>query len=128
MSKYLSWIEKMELLNNIDMQHLKIINPDVKPNFIGPLLPDSKPHFPNYLRICGKFLHAKMKIPNGHTIVETIYENLDHKNWCIKTPLGNFFTHSYDPNTSFRSGKKDKIRIVAIRNILEGEVLTINYQ
>ena len=123
MNKNTSWIERMEILDKIDQQHLRVM---------GPVLPmhlrEPEKHFPNYLEVRHKHLFAKMDIPKGHIIVLTDYDNLSHKNWYIKTPLGNFFNHSYDANTEFCSNHDKKIKIVALRKISKGETLTINYQ
>ncbi len=73
---------------------------------------------------CGLF--AKEDIEKGHEFGITHVADARFENGYIRTPLGGFFNHSEEPNCETYL-KKDLICLRTLREVKEGEELTVKY-
>ena len=94
---------------------------------LGPLLEIGKS------KIHGHGLFAKTNIPPLTNLGESHFHVPEHGE-VIRTPLGGFINHHDDPNCEkaklyFKSDKGDftKWNLITIKNIKEGEELTLSY-
>ena len=87
---------------------------------------------PNYLTIRvsgieGLGLFATAKIEQGTNLGVCHIPNEDYENGYIRTPLGGFINHSDNPNVVKIDKDWGRLHLVAIRDIDEGEEVTVTY-
>lgn len=76
--------------------------------------------------IHGMGLFAKVDIPQGHDFGITHVKDDRFPNGLIRTPMGGFVNHSYDPNLEMIE-IDDTIRMKTIKSVKKNEELTVNY-
>jgi SET domain-containing protein len=78
-------------------------------------------------RIHGLGLFATEQIPKGHYLGITHVSNSDFPNGYVRTPLGGFINHSFNPNCDMPEDGK-YYKLVTLREIRKGEELTVDYK
>jgi SET domain-containing protein len=77
-------------------------------------------------KLHGLGLFASEDIAKGITLGVSHVEDNDAQDGTVRTPLGGFVNHSYNPNVDLLDGNKEWV-MVTIRDIKEGDEITVDY-